>query len=102
MAVALANVHDDRAEPRDETWRRVRVRDEAGARAPMLVVNLSPGGLMARSEELVAIGDRLVFDLPHAGPRAAEVRWALGGRLGCRFDEAIPLALYTGTLTAMR
>lgn len=102
MAVGRAQVHEERIEPRDETCRRVRVRDEGGARLSMLVVNLSPHGLMARSDEPIAAGQRLVFDLPEAGARAAEVRWSLGGRIGCRFDHAIAPGTYARALAAMR
>lgn len=102
MAVGLAQVHQERIESRDETWRRIRVSDSSGARLPMLVVNLSPHGLMARSEEPIAAGQRLNFDLPVAGMVTADVRWSLGGRIGCRFVEAITGGTYARTLAAMQ
>lgn len=102
MSLAQPKVHDARIEPREETHCRVRVRDAAGPREAMLVVNLSPNGLMARSEAILPVGHLLTFDLPEAGPRPAEVRWSLGGRLGCRFLAPIPAELYPRTLAAMR
>ncbi|NJR77309.1 PilZ domain-containing protein [Sphingomonas corticis] len=102
MALRHAPWQEDRATPRDETWRRVRVADAQGARLPVLVVNLSPHGAMARVDEPVATGDRLLIDLPVVGPRAAEVRWSLGGRIGCRFEVAIPAEEYPRVLAMMR
>lgn len=102
MAVGLAQVHEERIEPRDETSRRVPVFANGGARMSMLVVNLSPHGLMARNEEPIGCGQRLVFDLPEVGRISAEVRWSLGGRIGCRFVEAISSDCYPRTLRAMR
>ena len=57
---------------------------------------------MARCEGPMAPGDRLRVVLPGAGPRVAEVRWALGGRIGCRFDRVIGLGDYVSALAAMR
>lgn len=102
MALRQASWQDDRIAPRDETWRRVRVADAHGARLPVLVVNLSPHGLMARVDEPVATGDQLTFDLPHIGPHRAEVRWSLGGRVGCKFETAIPAEDYPRVLAMMR
>ena len=102
MALRQASWQEDRIAPRDETWRRVRVADANGARLPALVVNLSPHGLMARVDEVVAVGEVLTFDLPHVGPQRAEVRWSLGGRVGCKFQHAIPADDYTRVLPMMR
>ena len=103
MATRQASLwQDDRVAPRDETWRRVRVTDAHGARLPALIVNLSPQGLMARVDERIVAGELLNFDLPHVGHRRAEVRWSLGGRIGCRFDTGIDAADYPSVLAMMR
>ena len=102
MALRHASWQEDRAAPRDETWRRVRTADAQGARLPVLVVNLSPYGAMARVDEPIAAGDRLMLDLPVVGPRAAEVRWSLGGRIGCKFEKAIDSTDYPRVLAMMR
>lgn len=102
MAPRPATWQEDRVAPRDETWRRIRVADAAGARLPILVVNLSPQGAMARVDEPVATGDRLMLDLPVIGPRAAEIRWSLGGRIGCKFEKPIEAADYPRVLAMMR
>ena len=100
-ATLPANEH--RAEPREEVQYRARASELAsGCALPMLIVNMSPNGMMARCEVPLASGDRLRVILPAAGERIAEVRWALGGRIGCQFDRGIDLGTYVSTLTAMR
>ena len=100
---SMAARYEHRQEPRDEVHHRARATDlAAGCPLPMLVVNLSPGGLMARCEVPLAPGDRFRVVLPEAGARVAEVRWALGGRIGCQFDEPIALLDYAHALAAMR
>lgn len=101
--VAMAAKYEHRQEPRDEVYYRARaINLDANCLLPMLVVNLSPGGLMARCEVPLAPGDRFRVVLPAAGTRVAEVRWALGGRIGCQFDQPIPLLDYAHALAAMR
>ncbi|KQT32268.1 hypothetical protein ASG29_10640 [Sphingomonas sp. Leaf412] len=102
MAPRPVSSQDDRIAPRDETWRRVRSSDASGARLPVLVVNLSPHGLMARVDEPVAVGARLTFHLPQVGAVMAEVRWSLGGRIGCKFDATIGPEDYPRVLALMR
>lgn len=100
---AAPATHEHRSEPRDETHHRARATDlGSGAPLPMLVVNMSPGGLMARCEVPLGVGDRVRVVLPVAGTRVAEVRWALGGRIGCRFDQAVEMIDYPRVLLAMR
>jgi len=84
-------------------WRR-EMRDEVDFRAKgfgpdaqpvsLQVVNLSPHGLMARSDMEYQVGQRFRLTLPLVGLVVAEVRWWLGGRMGCQFDPAINLASY--------
>ena len=101
--VAAAAHNEYRQEPRDEVHHRARATDVAAScPLPMLLVNFSPSGLMARCEVPLAPGDRFQVVLPVAGARVAEVRWALGGRIGCQFDQAIPLLDYALALAAMR
>ena len=105
MASNWADIaHDEhRVEPRDETHHRARVTDlAAGCPFFMLVVNMSPKGMMARCEVPLAPGDRFRIVLPLAGARVAEVRWALGGRIGCRFESPIAMEQYRPMLVTMR
>ena len=105
MAASWAPVapHEHRSEARDETHHRAQATDlGSGARLAVLVVNMSPGGLMARCEVALEPGARLRLALPRAGTRIAEVRWALGGRIGCRFESAVDTGVYPQVLAAMR
>lgn len=91
--------------------RRVTERDEVHYRAKafgpdaqpytLLVVNISPHGLMARCEAAFEQGDRLRIMLPVVGVAVAEVRWCLGGRFGVNFDTAIDLASYYELLATL-
>ena len=58
-------------------------------------------GLMARCEGEFAVGDRLRLTLPVVGVVAAEVRWSLGGRVGCQLDQPIALSDYYALLAVM-
>ncbi|WP_375402369.1 PilZ domain-containing protein [uncultured Sphingomonas sp.] len=80
---------ETRSEPRDEVHYRARVYDPGGRPTTMTVVNISPGGLMARIDEPLEIDATIRVTLPMLGQIAADVRWSLGGRIGCRFDRAI-------------
>lgn len=67
----------------------------------LLIVNLSPHGLMARCEGAFTVGERVRIALPVVGVVIAEVRWALGGRVGCRLDQGIDRASYYELLAAL-
>lgn len=101
-ASALSWVSEDRSEPRDAVHHRTRARHGDGRILPLVVVNTSVGGLMARCELRVEQGDRLHVDLPVVGSVAADVRWSLGGRIGCRFLQQLGLAEYYALLAALR
>lgn len=94
--------YEDRVEPRDETLYRARLSTPAGEARVVTIVNVSPNGFMARSDEPVATGDIVQVTLPVVGTFAAEVRWALGGRIGCKLAQEVPPALYQFVLAAMR
>ena len=89
--LALAEV---RREERDEVHYRVKAFGPDARPLNLLIVNISPHGLMARCETCFETGDRIRMTLPIVGVVAAEVRWSLGGRIGCQFDHAIDLAGY--------
>lgn len=83
-----------RREDRDEVHVRARGVGQAGEPLRLLVVNISSHGLMARCEQPVAQGDRVTITLPIVGRKTGEVRWALGGRIGVQFEQAIGRATY--------
>lgn len=85
---------DERVADRDEVHYRARAFGPDARPHTLLVVNISPHGLMARSEAAFVQGDRLRIMLPVVGVMVAEVRWCLGGRLGVSFETAIDLASY--------
>lgn len=93
---------DARSERREEVFHRTRATTADGTPLRVTLVDLSSGGCMARCEAAVAPGDRLAVELPLAGRIQAEVRWALGGRLGCRFERALGADTYAQVLARMR
>jgi len=92
---------DERRELRDQVHHRARATAADGRMLQLLVVNISPHGLMARCEAPLADGETVRITLPGVGQVPAHVRWALGGRLGCQFDRPIPLAHYYELLAIM-
>lgn len=96
----LANA-EDRRENRDEVHYRTRATRTDGSRIPVLVVNVSPHGLMARCETPLSEGETLRVKLPDGGDVAADVRWALGGRIGCQFARPIAQAPYYELLSKL-
>lgn len=93
---------EGRSEPRDEVFCRARATGPDGRGVHLTIVNISPHGLMARCDVDLATGDKLRVILPSAGIVVAEVRWSLGGRIGCRLDAAIPASTYYRLLTMMQ
>ncbi|MCP3730748.1 PilZ domain-containing protein [Sphingomonas sp. MG17] len=83
-----------RVADRDEVHYRARAFGPDARPHTLLVVNLSPHGLMARCDADFAEGDRLRIMLPVVGVAVAEIRWCLGGRMGVNFETAIDLASY--------
>lgn len=92
---------DIRREGREDVHYRARAFGPDAKQLNFLIVNISPHGLMARCEDSFEVGDRIRVVLPHVGPVVAEVRWSLGGRLGCQFDHVIDLAGYYELITTM-
>ena len=96
MGFSIGNLAlaDDRQEMRDDVHYRARAFGPDARQLTFLIVNISPHGLMARCDTPFETGDRLRIVLPVAGAVTGEIRWSLGGRLGCQFDPAIDLATY--------
>jgi hypothetical protein len=96
----VTDAAEPRASVREKVFHRTRATLHDGSTAAMTLVDLSAHGFMARCEAGVARGDGLWLELPLLGLVAAEVRWALGGRFGCRLERAIPAATFAA-LVAM-
>lgn len=92
--VAQRIFFDEREENRDQVHLRARAFGPDARPLPLVVVNLSPHGLMARCDREFAEGTRIRVTLPVVGVIVAEVRWSLGGRIGCRFEQGIDRASY--------
>lgn len=93
--------HDVRSEPREEVLHRSHVTLADQRTVPVTVVNLSPHGMMARSDTDIVAGEWLKVQLPVIGIVAAAVRWSLGGRIGCQFDRPIDPVDYGRLLTTV-
>lgn len=94
-------IKDDRLVARDEVHHRTRGFGPTAQPIKLLIVNISALGLMARCDTDFDIGDRIRVILPVVGVVAAEVRWSLGGRVGCQLDQPIALSDYYDLLAVM-
>lgn len=92
---------DERSVPRDEIHYRARGHRADGTPLALLIVNISAMGLMARCDESLAEGEQISVIMPRLGMLRAEVRWSLGGRIGCELAETIGLADYYELLAAL-
>jgi hypothetical protein len=92
---------EQRAAVRDEVHYRARAFGPDARPHTLLVVNISPHGLMARCDAPFEQGDRLRIMLPVVGVVVAEIRWALGGRFGVNFETGIDLASYYELLATL-
>lgn len=101
MATANAAYAESRVVPRDEVHYRARGFGPDARPLSLLVVNLSAQGLMARYDHHLPVGARLRITLPVVGVVVAEVRWSLGGRIGCELDCTIPQAEYYELLAVL-
>ena len=101
MASRVQDLTEVRSEPRDEVHYRARAYDAAGRATAMLVVNISPGGLMARCDEPHEPGAAIRVTLPMLGQVAGRVRWSLGGRIGCQFDRPIGVREYRSLMATL-
>jgi len=92
---------EDRTSDRDEVHFRVKGFGPDATRIDLVIVNVSIRGLMARCETGYQPGDRISTTLPVIGPVIAEIRWSLGGRIGCELEKVIDRAVYDEMLKAM-
>lgn len=99
-ATALAYT-EKRELPRDEVDYRTRAIGADAQPLSLQVVNMSAQGLMARIVGDRPVGERLRITLPIVGMVWAEVRWSLGGRIGCELDRPIGMAEYYELLAAL-
>jgi hypothetical protein len=101
MGLAQAVTIDHRAIPRDEVHYRAKAFGPDAKPLTLLIVNMSALGMMARADTRYDVGDRLRVILPIVGTVVGEIRWSLGGRIGCELDRPIDLADYYELLAAL-
>lgn len=90
-----------RREGREDVHFRAKAFGPDARALNLVVVNISPHGMMARCERAFETGSRIRVTFPVVGVVIAEVRWSLGGRIGCQFDPAIDLAGYYELISLM-
>lgn len=83
---------DRRTASRRELHLRLTSLDGKQAAANVVVLDLSPTGVLLETSTRLTTGETLQINLPHAGFRKAEVVWTSGEFVGCRFDEPISSA----------
>ena len=103
MSLTVGNLAlaDGRREGREDVHFRAKAFGPDARQLNLVIVNLSPHGLMARCERDLEVNDRIRITLPVVGVVAADIRWSLGGRLGAQFDPAIDLAGYYELIAAI-
>jgi len=103
VSLGLGNLaySEFRREEREDVHFRAKAFGPDARQINLVVVNISPHGMMARCERELQIGDRIRITFPVIGVVAADVRWSLGGRIGCQFDPAIDLAGYYELIALM-
>jgi hypothetical protein len=101
MASGNTAYAESRVAPRDEVHYRARGFGPDARALSLLIVNISAQGLMARYDHDMPVGARLRVTLPIVGVVAAQVRWSLGGRIGCELDHPIGQADYFDLLAVL-
>jgi len=97
MAIAahLEEVSDSSGQPR-QPRRQLRLAAQGqtaiGGSTDVLIHNVSATGLLLESRVVLAAGDRIEIDLPHARTTGARVIWSSGVLYGCQFDAPISVA----------
>lgn len=101
MRSSDAATRNNRSVERDEVNYRARAFGPDAQPMTLHIVNVSAMGLMARCDTPHPPGSRLRISLPVVGVVGAEIRWSLGGRIGCELDRPIELSQYYEMLAAL-
>jgi PilZ domain len=73
---------------------RTTMRRNAAQADEAKLIDLSIYGCSLEADHIVKAGQRLWLRFSSSAPIAAKVIWCEGGKLGCRFDEAIDRNLF--------
>jgi hypothetical protein len=65
------------------------------------VINVSPLGLMCRTDADIALGEKITVWLPLVHDIRVEIRWVENGRVGLEFLSPIPHVAYDKMLALM-
>ena len=101
MGLERHSINDKRLDERIPVCHRTRAVGSAGQPLSLVIVDLSANGLMARCDTEIAAGSRIQVMLPVIGMCFAEVRWSLGGRIGCELEQPIGLESYYEVATML-
>lgn len=101
MTAGQSAAAEERSELREPVLYRARLTAANGTEQHVTLVNVSPSGFMARGDGAYAEGDAVTVLLPRLGRVAAEVRWSLGGRIGCKLNRQLGMSDYHLLLQAM-
>jgi hypothetical protein len=101
MGLERHSITDKRIDERVPVCHRTRAVGPIGQPLSLVIVDLSANGLMARCDTAPAAGSRIQVLLPIIGMCFAEVRWSLGGRIGCELEQPIGLESYYEVVTML-
>ncbi|UIP07651.1 helix-turn-helix domain-containing protein [Erythrobacter sp. SDW2] len=97
LLVPTSNADSGRDSPR----RAVRLATEGlranGEETLVRLHNISASGLMLESDVRLEKGEKVMIDLPLAGPTPARVVWRSASLHGCRFDQPLSLAVLSAS-----
>lgn len=66
--------------------------------APITILNLSPTGLLIKTEQALGKGDTFLIDMPDRGPTSATVVWGTERYFGCEFELSVSSAAVSASL----
>ena len=92
---------DKRTDDRVPVLHRTKAVGPEGHSLALVIVDLSAGGMMARCDLGFVPGVLIQVALPVIGVHPVQVRWSLGGRIGCEFCPALAGDQYAAVLAAV-
>ena len=66
--------------------------------AAVIIQDLSVMGLSLETSDPLAVGEKLIVDLPLCGATCATIVWREGSLFGCEFEETVPPAAISAAL----
>jgi transcriptional regulator with XRE-family HTH domain len=87
--VGAPNQKGRRSAARREMKLRIRRSSAAGNATDALIRNLSTTGMLLETATELAVGEKIVIDLPQMGKASAKIVWAGDDLFGCAFDSPL-------------